>query len=77
MYFYKDINGLFRVADKVVPAGRHLLQRYENDIMVSVQAAGTYTVLINPIKVVDLKKADDSTYTDLDDLLIAVGDFFL
>lgn len=77
MYFYKDINGLFHVGTDILPAGKYILRKYNNDTIVSIESADTHALTMDPIEITNLQKENDSYYTDLADFLTDVGDFFI
>ncbi len=75
MYFYKDaVHNLFHVGNDILPTGKYLLKIYGDDV--SIESASRYKIYMFPVAITDLQKEDDSFYTDLDDLLNGVQDFF-
>lgn len=76
MYFYIDINGLYRVDGDVPPAGSYILRKYNSDTSISIEAAEDSYILIQPTLITDIKRENGTAYTGLSDLLGAIGNFF-
>jgi hypothetical protein len=76
-YFYKDTStGLFVIDNQRVPGGTNILVIDKNNTIVSITSDDSSKVILEPIEVTNLLKEAGTAYTDLDELLTAVKDFF-
>lgn len=78
--FYRDTTTLNWIVGEHngVPAGDFRMKLRNNDTEVKVISNGNSDIILNWIAVTDIEKASDgSTYTDLNDLLLATRDFFV
>lgn len=76
-YFYKDANGLYHIGKDILPSSKFNLIIHDNSNIISLEAADTNKLTFGPIEVVQLKRANETTYADLDTFLFEVGNFFL
>ena len=76
MYFYRDINGLYRLNGFILPTGAYLMKLYNSKTVMSVISTEEEKVITEPIDIVEIQKENGTTYIDIDELLGAIGGFF-
>lgn len=76
--FYKDsTTGVFFVGNDVLPASNYRMNFYKNDTVVSlIDILNNEKPVMDGIEITNLLKESGSAYTDRDDLLLGVKDFF-
>ena len=74
--FYKDINGNWRIGDKIIPAGTCWID-YDNLNDIKIVSLYNEDDIKYQGKFIDLVKEDGNQYTDITTMLAATSDFFI
>lgn len=75
MYFYKDVNGLFRIGNTIVPPRTCMLKMHDDGESITVLSPDKIPVTPG-ISVTKFQREDDSFYPDVITLLSENADFF-
>lgn len=76
-YFYKDTtSGVFLIDGNAIPGGKYNMLFYSSDTIVELVDVTNNQVILGPIEIVNLRKENDTAYTNKADLLTDVADLF-
>jgi len=75
MKFYKHSDGYFVIGNQIIPGG--VSKMIFTDTTVKVVSLETDKDIVENIQITSLQKSDGSLYSNLEELLSAVGDFFV
>ena len=75
MYFYRDVNGLFHMDDKIIPVKTVIMNVYNNDTIINFMTVNK--IIITPsVNVTDIQRENGTTYSSLQELLNETLEFF-
>jgi hypothetical protein len=76
-HFYKDTtSGVFLIDGNAIPGGKYNMLFYSSDTIVELVDVTNNQVILGPIEIVNLRKENDTAYTNKADLLTDVADLF-
>lgn len=76
-HFYKDTtSGVFLIDGNAIPGGKYNMLFYSSDTVIEVVDVTDNSTILGPIEIVNLRKENDTAYTNKADLLTDVAELF-